>query len=82
MNIDREKLMVFAKEYEILTDKKKDITKDIAEYVDGFVGLNEIKKKKPFIDSVKQYIKWQNDKIKVDDELNIFDEFYAILTNE
>jgi hypothetical protein len=82
MNIDREQLMAFVKEYEILLDRKKSILADTKEFIDIWVEEHDIEKKKPFMNAVKSFIKWQNDKAKVEDETNAFDEFFNILTSD
>lgn len=82
MNIDREKLLAFVKEYEILLDRKKSILSDTKDFIEGFCDENEIEKKKPFLNAVKSYIKFMEDKVKFELETSALDEYFSLLTKE
>ena len=82
MNIDREKLLAFVKEYEIILERKKSVTQDLKEFVDAWIEENEIEKKKAFMSAVKSYIKFMEDKVKFELESSALDEYFNILTKE
>jgi hypothetical protein len=82
MNLNQEKLIEFAKEYELLLERKKDVAADLKDYVEVFCDENDIKKKKPLINAVKAFLQWQKDRAKFLEESNETDVFIDILTGE
>lgn len=82
--MEKEKLIAFADDMELLLERKADASKTVNESYKGFVEMEENSgiKLKALKKAVVQYLKWKNDKNKLLEEMNDTDLLFGVLTGE